>query len=138
MKRTLAATLALALAGAAPALAQHAGHAGHGGMDHSQHGAHGAHAEMTQGGLKASSPAAGSTVSAPKKLVLTFAHAMKLDTVTLTGPNGVTLKLKGAAAASESASVALPALSAGAWKAAWHATSADGHMMHGVVDFVVR
>jgi len=132
MKRVLTAALAITLAGAAPAFAQHAGHGGHGGQDH------GAHAGMTEGGLKSSSPAAGSTVSAPKQLVLTFEHAMKLDGVTLTGPNGATLKLKGASAAAETATVKLPALSAGQWKAAWHATSADGHMMHGVVAFTVK
>ncbi|NEX91559.1 copper resistance CopC family protein [Caulobacter sp. 17J65-9] len=129
MKLVLAAALALAVA--TPALADHAG-MDHGAQDHADHGA------MMEGGLKSSSPESGSTVSAPKTLVLTFEHPMKLDMVTLTGPNGATLKLKGGAAVADSATVKLPVLAAGVWKAAWHATSADGHMMYGALGFTVR
>lgn len=139
MKRALiAAVAAFALAGAAPAFAQD--HSGHGGMDHSQHAMPGMdHSQHGTGGLKASEPAHGSTVAAPKALTLTFPHAMKLDSVTLTGPSGQPFKLPvSSAGVAETAAVKLPALQAGAWQAAYHATSADGHMMAGVVKFTVR
>ncbi|NEX91239.1 copper resistance CopC family protein [Caulobacter sp. 17J65-9] len=138
MKRlltTAAATIALTIA--APAFAQD--HAGHGDMDHSQHAMPGMDHSQHGGALKASEPAEGSTVAAPKALTLTFPHAMKLDSVTLTGPSGQPFKLKVVATGSrETVSTPLPALQGGAWQAAWHATGADGHMMSGVVKFSVR
>jgi methionine-rich copper-binding protein CopC len=128
--KTFAFTLAAAALLAGPALANHP-------ATHAAPAAHGAaHGAM----LKASSPANGATVSgSPRALSLTFAHPMTLNVVALTGPDGKTRALPVAAAGARAqASVALPPLSAGAWRAAWKATGADGHAMTGLVRFTVR
>lgn len=132
--------LALAAAAlvAAPALADHGPkekpHA-HGAQKSGQD-AHAGHKAM----VTASTPADGSTVTgSPKALTLTFAHPMTLQTVALTGPDGKTAALpvaRGAAAAQ--ASVSLPTLQPGAWRAAWKAAGSDGHAMTGVVRFTVK
>ena len=129
MKTLLLALAAAALAGT-PALADH-------GPKKDAH-KHGAAAHKTM--LKASSPANGATVSgSPKALTLTFAHPMTLNTVALTGPSGKTVALPVAAAGARAqASVALPPLAPGAWRAAYKAIGADGHAMTGLVRFTVR
>lgn len=133
-------TIALAAAAlvAAPALADH----GPNEKPHA-HGAKPAAADAHAGHkamVTASTPTDGSTVTgSPKALTLSFAHPMTLQTVALTGPDGKTAAVpitRGAAAAQ--ASVALPTLQPGAWRAAWKAAGADGHAMTGVVRFTVR
>jgi methionine-rich copper-binding protein CopC len=64
---------------------------------------------------------------------------MTLKTVALTGPDGrtVPITVRPSAAAAQ-ASVTLPALKPGAWRAAYKATGADGHDMTGLVRFTVR
>ena len=129
-------TLLVALAGAAfaaaPALADH-------GPKKDAH----AHAPAQKGHgamLKSSSPANGAAVSgSPKALTLTFAHPMTLKTVALTGPDGKTAAIPvPPAGAKAQATVALPALKPGAWRAAYKAIGADGHAMTGLVRFTVR
>ena len=129
MKR-LAFALAAAALAATPALANHpANHAAP-----AKPGA--AHAVM----LKGSSPANGATVSgSPRALTLTFAHPMTLKTVALTGPDGRTTAVPVAAGGPRAqASVPLPRLAPGAWRAAYRAIGADGHAMTGLVRFTVR
>lgn len=115
------------LAAPVPALAQ----AGHG-----AHRGHGAHGEMTV----ASTPADGATLDrAPAALALDFGHPMTLQAVALTGPDGRTAAIPVVRAApSARATVKLPPLAPGAWRAAWKAAGADGHPMTGVVRFTVR
>ena len=134
--RSLLPVLALALAGASPALAQdpHAGHGAHAGHD-AQPGStdHAAHGVVT-------SPADGAmTDGSPDWFTATFPHAMTLKSVTVTaeGQAAVTVPVA-AAAATTRVSADLPALPPGNYVLNWAAEGADGHAMTGAVRFMVH
>ncbi len=97
-------------------------------------GTAGAHAHLTS-----SIPAEGSTVSgSPAQVVLGFSEAARLATLTLT--HGADTPVKVASLPAQAAlrvSIALPALSPGAWTLAWRAIANDGHITTGTVHFTV-
>lgn len=128
MKRILCAAVLASLPMAAWADHNH----GHG----EQHAGHGATTQM----LAASTPSEGAVLAqSPPTLALTFAHPVILQTVAITGPDGApvgaTFRRPNAPAASYS--VALPALTSGAYEARWTA-SGGGHAMDGVIRFTVQ
>ena len=118
----LAAGLAL-LVSAPSAMAQADGHAGH----------HPPTAAVQ------TTPADGSMGAAPTAFSATFPHPMQLAslTVTVEGGEAVVAAIPMAVAA-ETVSVPLPALSPGNYTIAWSATGADGHVMNGVVRYMVH
>ena len=96
----------------------------------------GAHAHLT-----ASNPPANAVVPPPRTLSLTFSDPVepKFSGLKLTGPSGP-VKLTVSASADRKSLLATPAtpLTAGAYKAAWHAVAKDGHRMEGAYAFTVR
>lgn len=117
----VAASFAL-LVGAPPALARADAHANH-------HPA--ANVQTT--------PADGTMGAAPTELSVTFPHPMQLTSVTVTREGGeAVVAAIPMAVAAETVSVPLPALSAGNYTIAWSATGADGHVMSGVVRYMVH
>lgn len=124
--------LALPVVGAADAVAAqtnpHAGHAGHSTVEA------GAQAEVR------TTPADGWMGStAPTAFSLVFPHPMRLTTVTLQSGEApaVAIPVQGAAPAA-SATLPLPALAKGNHVLTWSAQGADGHVMSGVVRFMVH
>src|SRR5262245_62151731 len=89
--------------------------------------------------LKASTPASGATVDAPKALSLTFSEKARLTTVRLTADgkdvSGVTVDR--AAPSALSFTVPLPALAPAKYEVRWAAMGDDGHPANGTLGFTV-
>lgn len=88
--------------------------------------------------LVATSPTDGSSVAAPRQVVLTFAEAVLGvgDRIAVTGPSGQVHS--GAPTAQGSTlSATLPPLPAGGYRVTWRAVSADGHPVSGSFGFTV-
>lgn len=78
--------------------------------------------------------------AAPTAFSVTFAHAMTLSSLKLTGPGGqaMDVAVPGDASPATTVRAPLPTLAAGSYSAAWAAAGADGHQMNGVVRFMVH
>jgi len=133
--RHLLPVIALALATAAPALAQdaqggHGAHAEHGQAAPADHAAHGV----------VTSPADGAmTDGSPDWFTATFPHAMTLKAVTVTADGQAAVAVPvAAAAATTRVSADLPTLTPGNYVLNWTAEGADGHEMTGAVRFMVH
>ncbi len=88
--------------------------------------------------LRSSTPAEGSTVTAPLQAVLGFSESSHLAALTLT--RGAEAAIKVAPLPQQPAqqlTVPLPKLTAGAWTLTWRAIGDDGHVTHGTVHFTV-
>jgi methionine-rich copper-binding protein CopC len=121
--------LALALAFASPALAQHAGHDAHKAAPAGDHG-------MT---IKASIAEGAVLTEAPKTLTLTFEPAMRLASarlVTLTGEI-VPVTFDKAAPAGGSATISFAPLTTERYVLTYAADAGD-HLMTGAVRFTVK
>lgn len=131
-KHLTGAALAIVLATAMPAAAQTGAHTGHSG--------HGATSEQTADMLASSSPANNAVLpEAPRRLTLTFAHAVVLQTVAITGPGDTPVRatFQRPQNATTGYSIALPALGDGAYHVRWTA-SGGGHQMSGELHFTVE
>ncbi|GIK49828.1 MAG: hypothetical protein BroJett013_25250 [Alphaproteobacteria bacterium] len=129
MKRIALALALTAAAITAPALAQQVhDHNTHlPGMDHSM--------------LASSSPADGAVLAiAPQRLVLTFRHAVALQTLSITNAHGAATPVEWQREPHRRTySIALPALPDGTYRIAFTATDAGGtDTMPGEIRFVVR
>jgi methionine-rich copper-binding protein CopC len=97
---------------------------------------------MNHGMLASSSPADGAVLDdAPPALSLTFIHAVRLQTLTITDTNGVTVPLTWARPSHPvtTYSIALPALANGLYQVAYTATGTGGtDTMSGMIRFTVR
>lgn len=78
--------------------------------------------------------------ASPTTFSVTFPHAMTLTSLRLTGPAGPSVDVAVSADAQPAATVSapLPVLAPGSWSVAWAAKGADGHLMNGVVRFMVH
>jgi hypothetical protein len=89
--------------------------------------------------LRSSTPAEGSTVTAPEEVVLGFSERSQLTALTLVQGSGAALKVaplpRDAAAQLH---VGLPKLTPGAWSLTWRVIGSDGHITHGIVHFTVK
>lgn len=89
--------------------------------------------------LKASAPAAESSVPAPQALELTFDGDVRLTSVSLAGSNGAAKHLDAvptAVASTFSLSIHEP-LAPGAYKVTWRAVGGDTHIISGEFGFTV-
>ena len=77
--------------------------------------------------------------AAPSALSLTFEHAVVLTEVELHGPghSAIPVAFTASPAAATSYSIALPALSSGAYEVHWSGTG-DGHTMEGTLPFTIQ
>jgi len=91
--------------------------------------------------LMGSTPAPGSTVAAPRRLVLRFNSRIerRLSSVHLVGPRGRTITRLDAAPgdAPEILVYRVPPLPPGTYQARWKVFSTDGHVTEGVLAFEV-
>ena len=91
--------------------------------------------------LVSSSPAANTTVSAPKQLVLKFNEKLqrKFSGADLAMP-GMAMPAKGSVAKDGKTMIVKPtaALMPGAYSVKWHAVTSDSHRMQGTYSFTVR
>lgn len=97
---------------------------------------------LAHNSLESSDPADGATLStAPATMLLRFANAVPLDTLTVTliDPTGARADLAGAAHGAEEREVVvpLPVLANGAHTLRWRLVGADGHAVTGRVDFTI-
>jgi methionine-rich copper-binding protein CopC len=93
--------------------------------------------------LLSSDPAAGSTVAAPKAIVLHLSERLepKFSGLELAKADGAAIKAAVRVPEADRKTIkAEPAqpLTAGAYKVSWHAVSADGHRTQGAFTFKVR
>lgn len=97
---------------------------------------------MNHAMLASSSPADGAILDqAPRALTLTFIHAVKLQTLTVTNANGVAVPVTWDRPTHPIPThrIALPALASGAYRVSFTATGTGGiDTMPGVVRFTVR
>lgn len=89
--------------------------------------------------VASSEPTAGSTVTAPKTLSVTFTRELRLVMLKLTadGKDDVVVPVDSAAAATKSFSFPLPALAPATYTVRWRGTGEDGHIMNGTFSFTV-
>lgn len=94
--------------------------------------------------LKASTPAAGTTISAaPAELRLGFSEGvnLKFTGVVVTGPAGVVPTSTAALAPGDDKTLVVPVagpLAPGAYKVEWHALATDGHKTDGSYSFTLK
>ncbi len=94
--------------------------------------------------LLTSNPAANAAVPAPKQLTLKFSEKLqpKFSGLSVTMPqmNNMAAPVKVAVSKDGKSLVATPTapLSAGVYKVAWHAVTADTHRVQGAYSFTVR
>ncbi|RYC32348.1 copper resistance protein CopC [Lichenibacterium minor] len=94
--------------------------------------------------LKASTPAAGTTISAaPAELRLGFSEGvnLKFTGVVVTGPAGVVATSTAAMAPGDDKTLVVPVagpLAPGAYKVEWHALATDGHKTDGSYSFTLK
>jgi methionine-rich copper-binding protein CopC len=99
---------------------------------------------MAHAHLVKSTPAANTTVAAPKTISLTFNEkltpAFSKFELTMPGMNGMKVGVKTAVSKDHLSIVGTPegALMPGAYQIIWHAASDDGHKMDGTVNFTVK
>lgn len=88
--------------------------------------------------LTSSTPAEGSTVTAPKTIVLNFSQPVKVEKVAIAAPGALPVELPlPVPVLANSMTVALPALKPGHYTVAWSGSLADGSKVEGVLSFVV-
>lgn len=92
--------------------------------------------------LVSSSPAANAAVAAPKAITLTFNEKLvpAFSGFELAMADGKTLAITTSLSKDGKSITGAPkaVLKPGAYKVTWHAASADGHRMNGVVAFKVK
>lgn len=93
--------------------------------------------------LKASTPAAGSTVAAPAEIDLTFSEDvnLKFTGIKLTGADGKDVATGDAMLTDKDTTLMVPLtgpLGPGTYTVDWHALSKDGHKTSGTFAFTVQ
>lgn len=92
--------------------------------------------------LVAATPAANSTVSAPKEITLTFSGALepKFSKITVTDASGnpATKEASAVGATAKVMTVPLPVLAPGVYTVHWVAVSTDSHRSQGEYKFTVK
>ncbi|GAA1554895.1 copper resistance protein CopC [Actinomadura kijaniata] len=89
--------------------------------------------------LRSSTPAAKSTVEAPKEIVLTYTQAISLPKVILTGEGGTQYGAGAAEAADNKVTLPVkPGLPNGRYTVGWRVVSLDGHPVSGSFTFTVK
>jgi len=94
--------------------------------------------------LVSSTPAEGSTVAAPKQIVLQFSEKLQPKfsgaAITMPAMNNTAMGAKVSVAKDGVTMTATPTqpLTPGAYTISWHAVTADTHKMEGKVNFTVR
>ncbi len=88
--------------------------------------------------LIAASPAEGSTVKAPERIVLGFSEAARLTALSVRREGGAEEKLSPLpSTVAKEVSVTAPPLTPGHYTVSWRVVSNDGHVMSGKLHFTV-